>query len=137
MPLPIRITIGLLVFLSAGAVGGGAGILSDPSGGFLKMSARDLAGSPFSSFLIPGLFLLIVLGFGSGVAAFLLWRRPGRASWFAAAGISVALLIWLAVQVAVVGYRHWLQPFYAVLGVVMLALLMAGRGQDRTAFFRT
>ena len=42
MPLPIKTSIVLLLFLAAGAIAGGYGILSDPSGGFLKMSVRDL-----------------------------------------------------------------------------------------------
>jgi hypothetical protein len=123
MPLSIKILIALLLFLAVGAIAGGSVILSDPSGAFAQMSPRDLAGSPFPNFLIPGLVLLIVLGFGSALAALLLWKLPGRISWTFAAGISTALLIWIAVQVAIIGYRGWLQPFYASLGVAMLTLL--------------
>jgi pimeloyl-ACP methyl ester carboxylesterase len=87
------------------------------------MTPRDLAGSPFSDFLIPGLFLLVALGFGSALAAFLLWKRPGRISRLFALGLSASLIAWIAVQVAVVGYRGWLQPLYAALGVSLIALL--------------
>jgi len=80
MPLPIKTSIALMLFLAVGAIAGGYGILSDPSGAFLRMSARDLAGSPFPNFLIPGIFLLVVFGFGPVVGAFLLWRLPGRIS---------------------------------------------------------
>jgi hypothetical protein len=125
MPLPIRASIVLMLFLTVSAFSGGSVILSDPSGAFMKMSARDLAGSPFSNFLVPGLVLLGVLGFGSLIAALLLWKRPGRISWFFAIGISASLLIWLAVQVVIIGYRGLLQPFYASLGVTMVALLTA------------
>jgi hypothetical protein len=124
MPLPIRASIVLMLFLAVSAIGGGIGILRDPSGAFLTMSARDLAGSPFSDFSIPGIFLLVVLGFGSAVAALLLWKLPGRISWFFAVGISATLLVWLAVQIAIIGYRGVLQPLYALLGMTMLALLM-------------
>ncbi|MFI5098789.1 MAG: hypothetical protein ACHQT6_12520, partial [Candidatus Acidiferrales bacterium] len=99
------------------------GILRSPSGAFLKMSPHDLAGSPFSDFFIPGLFLLVLLGCGSAVAALLLWRLPGRFSWVVAVGISITLLAWLAVQLAIVGYRGFLQVLYGCLGVILLALL--------------
>ena len=123
MPLPIRILIALLLFLAVGAIAGGSVILSDPSGAFAQMSPRDLAGSPFPDFFMPGLLLLVVLGFGSAVAAFLLWKLPGRVSWFFAVCISIALVVWIAIQIAIIGYRGWLRPFYASLGVAMLALL--------------
>jgi ABC-type multidrug transport system permease subunit len=125
MPMPVKVSIVLMLFLAANAIGGARGILSDPNGAFLNMSSRDLAGSPFSDFLIPGLVLLIVLGFGSAAAALLLWRLPGRFSWLFAVGISTSLVVWIAIQVAIIGYRGWLQPFCALLGVSMLALLMA------------
>ena len=125
MPVPVKVSIVLMLFLAVNAIGGGCVILSDPNGGFMKMSARDLANSPFSDFLIPGLFLLIVLGCGSAAAAFLLWRRPGRFTWLFAVGISITLVVWIAVQVAIIGYRGWLQPFCVSLGVGMLALLTA------------
>ena len=123
MPVPIRTSVALLLFVAVSAIAGGYGILNDPSGGFLKMSTRDLAGSPFLTFLIPGLFLLVVLGFGSAAAAVLLRKIPGRVSWFFAVGISTVLLAWLAVQVAIVGYRGLLQVLYASVGVILLALL--------------
>ena len=125
MPWPIKTAIALLVFLSLGAGAGGCAILADPSGAFLKMTPRDLAGSPFSDFLIPGLFLLVVLGFGSALAAFLLWKRPGRTSRLFALALSATLLAWIAVQVAVIGYRGLLQPLYGALGVTLLVLLTA------------
>ena len=130
MPLPIKTSIVLLLFLAAGAIAGGYGILSDPSGGFLKMSVRDLASSPFPNFLLPGIFLLVVLGFGSAVAALLLWKLPGRVSWLFAVGISASLLAWLAVQVAILGYRGLLQPLYAFLGLILLALLMTRTARE-------
>ena len=80
MPVPIKTLIALLLFLAVGAIAGGSVILSDPSGAFAQMSPRDLAGSPFPDFFMPGLVLLIVLGFGSALAAFLLWKLPGRVS---------------------------------------------------------
>ena len=136
MPLPITIAIVLLFLLAAGAIAGGDCILRDPRGTFLKMSPRDLEGSPFSDFLIPGLFLVIVLGFGSALAALLLWRMPGQFSWFFAAGISIALLVWLAVQVAMIGYRGFLQPLYACWALSLLGLLLtpAARAYGGAAF---
>ena len=37
MPLPVKTSIVLLLFLAAGAIAGGYGILGDPSRGFLMI----------------------------------------------------------------------------------------------------
>lgn len=112
MPIALKLAIILLFFMAVSAMAGGYGILRNPTGVFLNMTPRDLAGSPISDFFLPGLFLLVVLGFGSAVAALLLWKFRGRISWMFAVGISITLLAWLAVQVAIVGYRGFLQVLY-------------------------
>jgi hypothetical protein len=55
----------LQLFIGLGAVGGGLGLVLEPSGANLGMPLEMLNYSPLSDFLIPGIVLLIVNGLGS------------------------------------------------------------------------
>jgi hypothetical protein len=81
-----------------------------------------LEGSPFSSYLVPGLVLALVLG-GLNVIAFvlLLQRRPSAL--FAAATAGYAALIWIFVQMMVIPFSV-LQAVYFMAGAVELGLVL-------------
>ena len=79
-----------------------------------------LAGSPFASYLIPGLALLVLVGGGGFLASALVLRRsPWGTAVSSAAGLMV--LIFEAVELVVIGFT-WLLAFYVLLGVAILAL---------------
>jgi len=61
-PFAINVLLFLLLFLSLGALFGGGVLIIDPSGDLFQMPVIILQNSPFNNFLIPGLFLFIVLG---------------------------------------------------------------------------
>jgi len=69
----------------------------------LPLSA--LAGSPFETYLGPGLILFTILGIGPLVAARLAWRRSPLAP-IAAFVVGIALLIWVAVEITIIGYSN-------------------------------
>jgi hypothetical protein len=79
-----RLTTGLgilQVLIGIGAVPAGISMIHDPSGRGLAMPLEILANTPFSNFLIPGLFLLVVNGIGSllaGIASFRRHRLAGQ-----------------------------------------------------------
>ncbi len=52
----------LLLFLGFGGVYGGWILISDPSGSKFDWSLQLLNGTPFNTFLVPGIILLIVNG---------------------------------------------------------------------------
>ena len=52
----------LLLFNGIGALYGGFNLITDPSGGTLKMPLSYLAHSPFKNYLIPGIVLFCVNG---------------------------------------------------------------------------
>ena len=57
--------LGLLqVFIGLGAVAGGLGLVLEPSGANLGMPLEALEHSPFSTYLIPGIVLFVLNGFG-------------------------------------------------------------------------
>ncbi len=122
-PLALRLLVGLLLFQGLSGLGGGIGLMMDPSGQALGLSMTLLEGSPFPDYLVPGLILFIVLGMAPMVAARVVWEgRPG--SWMAALAVGAALVIWITVQIRMVGYqaRPPLQALYGSLGLVILVL---------------
>jgi len=52
----------VLAIQALNASGGGLALILAPEGSILQVNTELLAGSPFSTFLIPGLILLLVLG---------------------------------------------------------------------------
>jgi hypothetical protein len=77
-----------------------------------------LAGSPYSTYFVPGLILFGLLGLGPLIAARLACSdiRPPPFV------VGVGLLIWVAVEVAIIGYSNEppLQAIYGILGVAIL-----------------
>ena len=111
----------LEVLLSIGALGGGLVLMIAPRGEIMPLPLSALAGSPFHTYLVPGLILFGVLGLGPLVAARLAWLRHPLAP-TAAFVVGSGLLIWVAVEVAIIGYSNEppLQAIYGILGVVIL-----------------
>ena len=83
-----------------------------------------LANGPFTSFVVPGLVLGIVVGGTQAVAAvLLLMRRQGALCAAAVAGFG--MLIWIFVELAVIQHYSWLQGVYFAHGVLELLLVLA------------
>lgn len=118
--------------LGVAAIAAGQAFARRPSGRDLGMDARWLEGSPFPDFRIPGLFLLLVIAPANLLSALLLLRRHrGGPPLSLATGL--LLVVWLAIQTAILGFRDrsqaiwWLLfPLVAVLGA---AQLRARRGE--------
>lgn len=110
----------LEVLLGVGALGGGLVLIVAPRGEIMPLPLSALAGSPFETYLGPGLVLFTVLGLGPLVAAWLALTRHPLAP-FAAFSVGVALLIWVAVEIAIIGYSNEppLQAIYVVIGAVI------------------
>jgi hypothetical protein len=110
----------LEVLLSIGALGGGLVLILAPRGEIMPLPLSALAGSPFDTYLGPGLILFSVLGLGPLVAARLAWLRNPFAP-VAAFIVGVALLIWVAVEIAIIGYSNEppLQAIYLTLGAAI------------------
>jgi hypothetical protein len=132
-----KAAVALEVFLSVGALGGGAALILGPRGEILPLPLSALKSSPFDSYFVPGLILFGILGLGPLVAAALAWRRHSLAP-LSAAVVGVALLTWVAVEIATIGYSNEppLQAFYLLLGVVITLVglgLLREVGRSRSA----
>jgi hypothetical protein len=115
-----RASIAFEVLLGVGALGGGLVLTVAPRGEIMPLPLSALAGSPFETYLGPGLILFTVLGIGPLVAARLAWARSPLAP-IAALAVGGALLIWVAVEIAIIGYSNEppLQAIYLVMGTVI------------------
>ena len=126
-PLPgiARLAVALETFLGLGAIFGGGALVLAPDGHLLGMPTKLLAGSPFPSFLVPGIVLFICLGLAPLLAAAITVRRRAFAP-LAAVAIGLTLIGWVSVEMVVLagpGSLAW--AFYLVLGVCIAAIGVA------------
>jgi len=121
-----KAAVALEVFLSVGALAGGAALVLGPRGEIIPLPVSALRGSPFDSYVMPGLILFGVLGLGPLAAALLVRLRHPLAP-VAGFAVGVGLLIWLAVEISIVGYTNDppLQPFYLLLGAAITGVGLA------------
>jgi len=114
----IRWVLGsLLGFIALNAFGGAVYGLAGAPG----VPREWLFGTPFSSYLVPSLFLGVVVGGGCLTASIGVLRRS-RFTPPLAMSAGVLLLSWIAVQVALIGWVSWLQPAVAACGAVIVLL---------------
>ncbi|UOE26802.1 hypothetical protein [Agromyces soli] len=113
-------------FIGITAAAGGfalvVGALSDELTTALSPPEEYLAGSPFGSYLVPGLILALGLGGVHLVAFVALLRRAGTAL-IVAAVAGYMTLIWIFVQMMVIPFSP-LQLVYFGLGAVELGLVL-------------
>jgi hypothetical protein len=133
-----KVSIALEVLLSIGALAGGLVLMVAPRGEIMPLPLSALAGSPFRTYLGPGLILFSVLGLGPLVAARLAWGRHPLAP-FAAFLVGGALLIWVAVEIAIIGYSSEppLQAIYLVLGVAITVVAVGWLAETRLPLRRS
>jgi hypothetical protein len=110
----------LELFIGVSALAGGFGLISDPSGIKMNLQTEWLTGSPFSNYLIPGIVLLTVIGFGNFFASIAAFFHRGSAK-FPAVYLGFFLILFLIVEIWTVGYKNPLQPIFFILGAVQLA----------------
>jgi len=124
-PLAVVVLLALLAFQGLSGVYGGVGLILDPTGVSLQIPQAWLEGTPFADYSIPGWILLVVLGLLPLFVFYLLLKRRPYC-WFATGLVGVALVIWIGVEILMIGYQAQppLQLIYGTVGVVMLILLL-------------
>ena len=63
--------MGLLLLLGTSAISGGWMLIKDPTGLYMKLPNAMLDQTPFDNYLIPGIVLLVAVGFLSVTTALL------------------------------------------------------------------
>ncbi|MCC6168648.1 MAG: hypothetical protein IT329_15610 [Caldilineaceae bacterium] len=113
--------VGIDAFVALTAIGGGvalaAGLEAD------RFPLDWLQGTPFSSYLIPGLILAGVVGGSAAVATVVTLRAP-RAGGLASIVAGMALLGQITGELVLLNQPAWstAEVFYFALGVIMVAL---------------
>lgn len=111
----------LLVIIALNAFGGGWYGIAGAEG----VPLTWLEGTPFKNYLYPSLFLMVIIG---GMALFsavtLFSGKPYGAK--AALYTAIVLMLWIIVQIIMIGFVSWLQPvtfFLALLIIVFYRLV--------------
>ena len=99
-----------------GAAVSGALMMLFPSGALFQLPPDMLKCTPFQDFLIPGIILFFINGIGQIVAGILSLRRHPFAGYVGVV-FGMGLMIWIFVQVNMVGGGHMLQYCYFMLGL--------------------
>jgi len=115
--------IGLVVGL--GALFGGALAIIDPYGTLFRMPVEVLKKGPFSSFLIPGLFLFFIVGLGH-LFSFTAVRRRWKLHPYISGGAGCILMSWIVIQCYIMESVHFLHVIFFAAGLAegLAALLM-------------
>lgn len=123
--LSYRLVRGLLIavgiFNAVSAVGGGIGLLTP---GSMGIPLSLIAGSGFTSYFWPGVMLIFVIG-GTQCLAVVSELRSSRTAAFWAAFSGFTMIIWIFVEMAVMGGYSVLHGIYFATGVAQLALVLA------------
>ena len=114
--------IGGLVFLGVTAVVGAVPMLRDPTGAPWSIPLTMLRYSPFHSFLIPGIVLLLSNGLLSFVVLWFVLSKRKNYEWWVM-GQGVVLAGWLLVEIVALRLVAWPHWFY---GAVAALLVSAG-----------
>ena len=111
----------LQAFTALGAIPAGIGFLLDTTGEGMGLSTETLANSPLNSFLLPGLFLLIVNGLASAAGAWLSFTR-NRYAGHAGLILGGVLCLWIIIQVAWLTLSSFMQPLFLAIGIADIFL---------------
>jgi len=107
----------LLIIISLNALAGGFYGITGAKG----VPTEWLTGSPFRNYFLPALFLMVVIGGSTFITALLVLGNSlfaKQASIFC----GILILLWLAVQVSIIGYVSWMQPATAIAAVLVLLM---------------
>ncbi len=132
-----NILTALLTFLGAGAIFGGGALIISPSGRLLGMPLSMIKDSPFSNFIIPGIFLFTFLGIAPCLLIFALIKKPESKlaeqvnfckdmhwSWSFCIYIAFTLIIWLQLEMMFIHSVHWSHTFYMFYAVTILLIAL-------------
>jgi len=135
------VIITLEVILTILGFASGINFLLDPSGQTHGMDTSILVTTPVSDFTSVGIFFVVCFGIMPSVAIYGLWKLPrwrwngafdkwsGKNwAWTVTAVIGVILIVWIVVEVVLIGspagLPRFLQIAMAFLGVVLIMLTM-------------
>jgi hypothetical protein len=117
-PAWVWIGIVLEVFTAVGALPVGVMFLADPTGQLVQVPRGWIEATVFGSYIVPGLYLLLVNGFGMLVLAGLSVRRHRFAPWLTGT-LGVGLITWILVEILVLPETMFLTWVFLATGVAL------------------
>jgi hypothetical protein len=118
----------LLLFVALTAIPCGMMLVFEPNGSLLQLPLDVLGSTPFHSFLIPGVFLSIMVGGLNAIASVMcMFKKPFQYRWAMAAGVMLSL--WILSQWAMISGFHWLQFFCFGIGILITLIAYQLRGK--------
>jgi hypothetical protein len=115
--------VGVASFAALSAIGGGIGLVATNG---LGIPLAYLRSTPFTSYVVPGVILGVVVG-GSALAATLLLLRHQQGANLMAFGAGAIMAGWIVVEILLLGKLSWLQWFYLAVGVALMGLAVQSR----------
>ena len=118
----ISVVLGVIQSIVAlSAIPAGLLMIIQPDGSKLGIPMEMLDASPFSDFLIPGLFLFLVNGLAQGFAVLSSFKQY---EFYRTLGfiLGIALVLWIMIQVYFINPVHFLQVIYFIIGIAEVVL---------------
>ncbi len=125
----------LVCFQMISAIPSGLMMILDPSGATLGVPLNMLEPSPFSDFLIPGLFLFSILGIFPILIVYGLLKKPNfkfanrlnllkdhHWSWTFSYYLGLLLVLWINMQLFFIKSWDILHFVYSMLGVLIIVV---------------
>jgi hypothetical protein len=103
--------------IAANALLGGVGLIVNGMG----LPTAWLQDTPFGSWVVPGLLLLLFVGVPMTAAAVAEVRR-GRSAYALSSAAGLVLVGWIVAQVVVLRHYFFLQPVLAAAGLLVMVL---------------
>jgi hypothetical protein len=120
----IRIALfAMSAFVAVTAVVGGLALVTGLEGDRFLLSL--LKRTPFSSYVLPGLLLIIVVGCSAALAVVALLRDRDSGA-FASIVAGALLMGWIIGEALLLRQPSWFEAFSFALGLMMAALGLAG-----------
>lgn len=117
-PGPVRVIAIVLALFTAVGASGGAWMLMTSGLGDVDITTTRLGPLGFTTWLQGGLFLAAGVAVPMAAAGVLLWMgHPWGALVAVLAGL--AQVVWIVVQVTLLGFGSWLQPTFLLVGAAV------------------
>lgn len=142
-PFLLYLLLIILLFEGVGAVYGGTVLIADPTGEMLKLDINYINNASFKNYLLPGIILLIFNGLIPLFTFYSLLRQPDW-NWPEALNIykdnswewafslysGIILVIWIYVQMLIIGYIGTIQSVFGLLGTFIIILTLVPTVKD-------
>lgn len=123
LSLQKKLSIGLHYLIGIGAFAGGLAAVTNPTAP-LGISTDMLKTGPFKDFLIPGLFLMLILGVGNIIVGTLVIKKHKWWTYFS--GFMGGLLVsWIVIQCIILSAVAELHVIFFIFGAIQGLLALA------------